>query len=97
MTMDDKMVEKIERRRVSNAATEYLRGWNCALEEASDILRDALASHPKPEAPDKLVERLKPWLQHHFHCLSQRDLHNDTLCRCGLNEALATFKQEQSQ
>lgn len=42
-------------------------------------------------APQREVERLRPWLKHTLACLSQRDLHNDTECRCGLDDRVAAL------
>ena len=46
----------------------------------------ALAAMPSAD----VVARLSPWLAHKMHCSAQRDLHNDTECRCGLDAAMVS-------
>jgi hypothetical protein len=49
----------------------------------------------EPVAPvSDMVERLRPWLRHTLSCASQRDLNNDTVCRCGLDAALTAMRED---
>jgi len=56
---------------------------------AIDAMQPALAAQKA-----RMLSMVEPWLAHKTHCLAQRDLHSDAICRCGLNDVLQMTGQD---
>jgi hypothetical protein len=67
----------------------------CFTDEDAFVLECAIAAfrEPSPDVwePRKVAEHLACWITHTLSCVSQRDLRDDSLCRCGLSDALAAL------